>query len=49
METISELYDTEELKEVTFPLYFKTIARYQWEDPFLTEKLKCAEYQNVSF
>ena len=40
----SELYNIEEMTEGTFTLYFKLIDRYQGEDPILTEKLTCAEY-----
>ena len=43
-EKISELYDTEELLEGTFPLSFKLVDHYQWEEPILTEKLNSAEY-----
>ena len=43
-ETMSELYDIEKLPEGMFPLSFKDIDRYQREDPFLTEELKCAEF-----
>ena len=49
METILELYNIKELPDGTFPLLFKLIDRYLREDPFLTEKLKCAEYQKGSF
>ena len=41
---MSEIYDTEELSEGTFPLSFKLIYSYQREDPILTKKLKSAEY-----
>ena len=37
-ETMSELYDIEELPEGTFPLSLKLRDSYQQEDPFLTEK-----------
>ena len=40
---MSELYKIEELPEGTFPLSFNLLERYQREDPFLTEKLKCAK------
>ena len=46
---MSELFDIKELPEDTFPLYFNLIDRYQREKPFLTEKLKCAEYTKGSF
>ena len=46
---MSELYDIEELPEGTFPLYFNLLYRYQQEEPFFAEKLKCAEYTKVSF
>ena len=44
MEELSELYDIEELTADTFPLSFKLIYRYQWADPFITEKVTCATY-----
>ena len=37
MEKVSELFDIEEIPEGTFPIYFKLIDRYQWEDIILTE------------
>ena len=46
---MSEIYDIEELPEGTFPLYFNLIYRYQQEDPFLTENLKCTEYTKGTF
>ena len=49
METISELYDIDKLPYVTFLLSFNLVDRYQREDPFLTEKLKCVKYQKGSF
>ena len=42
METMSELYDTKELPEGIFPIYFKLIYCYQQGDPILTEKLNHA-------
>ena len=42
-ETMSEMYDTKELLEGTFPLSLNLIDRYQQEDPFLSEKLKYAK------
>ena len=47
--TISELYNIKELPEGMFPLSFNLIDRYQREDPFLIEKLKCAEFTKDSF
>ena len=44
---MSELYDIDELPDVTFPLSFNLIDRYQREDPFLTEKLKFTKYHFV--
>ena len=44
-----ELCDTGEVLEGMLPISFKIIDLYQREDPFLTENLKCAEYQKVSF
>ena len=35
-ETMSEIYDIEELPEGSFPLSFNLIESYQWEEPFLT-------------
>ena len=49
METIPELYNIYELLDGMFLLYFKLIDRYQWEDSFLTEKLKYATYQKGYF
>ena len=49
METVSELYDIEELPEGKFTLSFKIIDRYQREELMLTEKLTCAEYKKGSF
>ena len=49
MEPMSELKDINELPCGTFPLSFKLIHRYQWEDPFLSEKLNSAEYQKCYF
>ena len=37
------------MPEVTLPLSFNLIDRYQREEPFLTEKLKCAEYSKGYF
>ena len=37
------------MPEGTLPLSFNLIHRYQREEPFLTEKLKCAEYSKGSF
>ena len=37
-ERMIELYNTIELQEDTFPLYFKLIDSYQQEDTILTEK-----------
>ena len=48
-ETMLELYYIVELPEGTFPLSFNLIDRYQREDPFLTEKLKCVEYKKGYF
>ena len=48
-ETMSEIYDIEELPEGTFPLSFNLIDRYQREEPFLTGKIKCAEFTNGYF
>ena len=39
METMSELYNIDELPYGTFPLSFKIIDHYQREDPFLLENL----------
>ena len=46
---MSKLYDIEELLEGTFPISFNLIDCYQQEEPFPTEKLKCAEYSKGSF
>ena len=46
---MSELYDIEEFPEDTFSLSFNIIYHYQQEDPFLTEKITCAEYSKGSF
>ena len=47
METMSKLFDIK-LLECKFPLFFKIINRYQWEEPILTEK-NYAEYKNGYF
>ena len=49
MDTMSELYKINELPEGMFPLSFKLICHYQWEDPFLLKKLKYAKYKRVIF
>ena len=36
-ETISEPYDIEELSDGTFPIYFKLMEHYQWEESILTK------------
>ena len=41
-ETMSELYDIDEIPEGTFPLSFNIIDRYQQEYPVLLEKLNYA-------
>ena len=46
---MSERYDIEELPEGKFPIYFILIYYYQREDPFLTEKPKCAEFTKGSY
>ena len=48
-ETMSYFYDTEELPEGTFTQSFNLVDRYQREDPFQTEKNKCAEFTKGSF
>ena len=48
-EIVSELYDIKELPDGTFPLSFNIIDQYQREVPFLTEKLKCAEFTKLFF
>ena len=48
-ETMLELYGIEEFPETKFPLSLNIIDRYQRGYPFLTEKLKCAEYKKISF
>ena len=40
METVSEIYDTNEIPEVTFPITFKIIYQYKLKDPGQTAKLK---------
>ena len=49
MKNMSEIYNIEELSEGTFPLSFNLTDRYQREDPFLSEKIKCAEYSKGYF
>ena len=49
MENMKELYNIDEIPDSTFTLSFKIIDHYQREDPFLTEKLKCATYQRGYF
>ena len=44
METISELYDTNELTKCMFLIAFDHIGWYQQKDSFLTESFKCATY-----
>ena len=46
---MSELYDTDEMPEGTFPLSLKLIDRYQREDPCLQARLTCANYHNDPF
>ena len=46
---MSELYNIDELPEVTFPLSPNIIDHYLREYPVLTEKLNYAEYQRGSF
>ena len=48
-ETISELYYMEELQEGMFLLSFNLIDRYQWEYPFLTEKIAAQNIKRVIF
>ena len=48
-ETMSEIYDTKELPEVTFSLSFKLTDCYQQEDSILVEKIKCVEYKKGLF
>ena len=48
-ETMSEVYEIEELPEGTFPLSFNLIDRYQLEDTFLTENLNAQNIQGVFF
>ena len=37
-ETMSELYDIDELPEGTFPISFNTIYRYQQGDPIISKQ-----------
>ena len=46
--TMLEIYDIKELPEGTSPLSFNLIDRYQREDPFIMEKIKCAEFTKGS-
>ena len=48
-ETMSEIYDIEELPDGTFTLSFNLIDRNQREEPFLTEKLNCEKYEKCYF
>ena len=49
METMSKLYDIDELPEGTFLLSFNIIDHYHLEESFLLKKLNSAEYQKGSF
>ena len=49
MKNMSKLYNIKELTEGMFPLSFNLVYRCQREDPFLTEKPKCAEYTKGYF
>ena len=44
---MSELYGINELPYGAFPINFKLIDFYQWEEPLPSEKLKCAKYKRV--
>ena len=46
---MSELYNIKELPEVIFSLSLNLIYRYQWGDPFLTEKLNWEKYTKGYF
>ena len=46
---MSDLYDTKEIPDVTFHLYFKLTELYQRQYLTLTEKLTGAEYSMGSF
>ena len=46
---MSEINDTEELPEVTFPMNLKLIQRYQWEEPIIKDKYKNGTYHKVYF
>ena len=48
-ETMSYLYDIEDLIEGTFTISFKIIDRHQQEDPFLKEKLNAKNIPRVLF
>ena len=44
-----ELYNIDEIPDVTFPLSFKIIDRYQQEDPLLFGKINSSSYQKGYF
>ena len=46
---MSEINDTEELPEGTFPINLKLIQKYQREEPSITDKYKYAMYRKGSF
>ena len=42
---MSNNYDIDGFYEVLFPAIFKIIYCYQWKDPGIIEKYKCAKYK----
>ena len=48
-ETMSELYNIEELPEGMFPLSFNFVVHYKQEYHLLTKKRKCAEFTKGYF
>ena len=49
MKNMSNCYEIVELSEGTFLTTFNIINHYQWKEPGMEEKLKCANYQTGYF
>ena len=46
---MSEINDTEEIPEGTFPINIKFIQKYQWGEPIIIAKYKDGTYHKGSF
>ena len=46
---VSEINDTKEIPEGTFPINLKLIQEYQGSEPSITDKYKDGTYNNGSF